>query len=99
MLNVYEKDYIAFWDGIVRDIEPVPLGSLPNTKQALGILAGPASPLRGVFKAIDKHTYLVAPKDPNAPASAAKERLVGVFNSAHRTWLGGRTDRRGRQPR
>ena len=72
LLDVYEKDYIAFWDGIVRDIETVPLGPLPSTKQALGILAGPASPLRGVFKAIDKHTYLVAPKDPNAPASGTR---------------------------
>ena len=82
LLNVYEKDYIAFWDGIVRDIEPVPLGSLQNTKQALAILAGPASPLRGVLKAIDKHTYLAAPKDPNAASPGAKERLVDVFNSA-----------------
>jgi type VI secretion system protein ImpL len=80
LLDVYEKDYIAFWDGIVRDIETVPLGSLQNTKQSLGILAGPASPLRGIFKAIDKHTYLAAPKDPNAKA-ADKGRLESIFNN------------------
>jgi type VI secretion system protein ImpL len=81
LLNVYEKDYIAFWDGIVHDIEPVPLGSLQNTKQALAILSGPASPLRGLLKAIDKHTYLVGPKDP-AAAPGVKERIVDVFKGA-----------------
>jgi type VI secretion system protein ImpL len=81
LLNVYEKDYIAFWDEIVHDIEPVPLGSLQNTKQALAILSGPASPLRGLLKAIDKHTYLVGPKDP-AAAPGVKERIVDVFKGA-----------------
>ena len=94
LLNVYEKDYIAFWDGIVRDIEPVPLGSLQNTKQALAILAGPASPLRGVLKAIDKHTYLVAPKDPNAASPGAKGRLGRCLQERHRTCRCGTDGRR-----
>jgi type VI secretion system protein ImpL len=64
VLDVYEKDYIAFWDRIIQEIEPVPLGSLTNTKEALAILSGPTSPLRGMLKAIDKHTFLVAPQEP-----------------------------------
>ena len=44
--SVCEKDYIAFWDGIVKDIQPVSMGTLQNTKDVLGILAGPTSPLR-----------------------------------------------------
>ena len=81
LLNVYEKDYITFWDGIVHDIEPVPLGGLQNTKQAVAILAGPASPLRGILKAIDKHTYLIAPKEA-AAAPSSVSRLRDVFNNA-----------------
>jgi type VI secretion system protein ImpL len=82
LLDVYEKDYIAFWDRIVTDIEPVPMGSLRNTKEALAVLAGQASPLRGLLKGIDKHTYLVAPQDPAAAPSGAKGRLLDIFNSA-----------------
>jgi type VI secretion system protein ImpL len=81
LLDVYEKDYIAFWDRIVADIEPLPLGSLRNTKEALTILAGPASPLRALLKAVDKHTYLVAAKEPAAPQSGLT-RLQDVFKSA-----------------
>jgi type VI secretion system protein ImpL len=31
VIDIYEKDYIAAWDRIVKDIEPAPLGSLTNT--------------------------------------------------------------------
>jgi type VI secretion system protein ImpL len=83
LLDVYEKDYIAFWDRIIADIAPVPMGALRNTKEALAILSGPASPLRGLLRAIDKHTYLVAPKDPAAaPQSGIQSRLADVFKSA-----------------
>jgi type VI secretion system protein ImpL len=83
LLNVYEKDYIAFWDGIVHDIETVPLGALANAKQSLAILSGPTSPLRGLLKAIDKHTFLQAPKDPNAAsAGGVRQRIEDVFKSA-----------------
>jgi type VI secretion system protein ImpL len=82
LLDVYEKDYIAFWDRIVTDIEPVPMGSMRNTKEALAIMAGPTSPLRGVLKGIDKHTYLVAQKDPAEAQSGTKSRLLDVFKSA-----------------
>ena len=83
LLDVYEKDYIAFWDRIIADIEAVPPGALRNTKEALAILSGPTSPLRGLLKAVDKHTFLVAPKDPAAAESSSlKGRLADVFNSA-----------------
>jgi type VI secretion system protein ImpL len=82
LLDVYEKDYIAFWDRIIADIGPVPMGALRNTKEALAILSGPASPLRGLLKAIDKHTFLIAPKDPAAAQSGIKGRLADVFNGA-----------------
>jgi type VI secretion system protein ImpL len=82
LLDVYEKDYIAFWDRIIADIEPVPTGGLRNTKEALAILSGPTSPLRGLLKAVDTHTFLVAPKDPAAESSSIKGRLADVFNSA-----------------
>lgn len=82
VLDVYERDYIVFWDRILQEIEPVPLGSLPNTKEALAILSGPTSPLRGMLKAIDKHTYLVAPQDPAKEQAGVKGRLSSIFGGA-----------------
>src|SRR5258705_440374 len=75
--DLYEKDYIAFWDGIVKDIQPVSMGTLQNTKDVLGILAGPTSPLRGVLKTIDEQTYLVKPPDP----ASAKPGILSPFGN------------------
>jgi type VI secretion system protein ImpL len=80
VLDVYERDYIAYWDRIVKEIEPVPMGSLRNTKEALAILAGPSSPLRGLLRAVDQHTFLVAPEDPAKPTTGIQQRLEGVFD-------------------
>ena len=74
--DLYEKDYTAFWDGVVKDIQPVSMGTLQNTKDVLGILAGPTSPLRGLLKTIDEQTYLVKPPDP-----AAKPGIVSTFDN------------------
>ena len=75
--DLYEKDYIAFWDGIVKDIEPVSMASLASTKDALGILSGPTSPLRGLLKTIDEQTFLVKPADP----ASAKPGIVSTFDN------------------
>jgi type VI secretion system protein ImpL len=83
VLSVYERDYIAFWDRIFQEIEPIPLGTLSNTKEALAILSGPTSPLRGMLKAIDKHTFLVGPKDAaKEPQTGVGDRLKGIFGAA-----------------
>ena len=79
VLDVYEKDYIAYWDRIVKDIEPVPMGSLRNTKEALAILAGASSPLRELLRTVDRHTFLVAPEDPAKPRTETQRKLAGVF--------------------
>jgi len=79
--DLYEKDYIAFWDGIVKDVEPVSMATLAKTKEALEILSGPTSPLRGLLKTIDEHTYLVKPPDPTAKPGIVST-LDNVFNKA-----------------
>ncbi len=66
-LDIYEKDYIATWDGIVNDIQSAPLSSLAQTKEALAILSGPTSPLRGLLMVVDANTYLVKPPEPVKP--------------------------------
>jgi type VI secretion system protein ImpL len=83
VIDVYEKDYIAFWDRIVQEIELVPFGPTSTAKETVAIVAGPTSPLRGMYKAIDKHTYLVAPQDAAKDAgSGVKDRLKNIFGTA-----------------
>jgi type VI secretion system protein ImpL len=81
-LDLYEKDYIATWDGLVKDVGPVPMSNLAATKEALAILAGPASPLRAFLKTVDAHTFLLGPQDPKPAqpsASGIGARLGGLF--------------------
>ncbi len=81
-LDLYEKDYIAIWDAVVKDVEPVSMAGLVNAKEALAILAGPTSPLRGLLKTVDEHTFLVKPPDPTQPRTGVRGRLDDVFNRA-----------------
>jgi type VI secretion system protein ImpL len=80
-LDVYEKDYIAAWERILRDVQPIPSGGLADTKEALAILSGSASPLRALLKTVYDHTYLVKPPEAAQPAErgGVGERLGGVF--------------------
>jgi type VI secretion system protein ImpL len=66
-LDIYEKEYIAAWDRIVNDIQAAPLSSLADAKEALAILSGPTSPLRGFLKTVRDHTFLVPPAQPPKP--------------------------------
>jgi len=75
-LDIYEKDYIAAWDRVLNDIQSAPLSSLAQTKDALAILSGPTSPLRGLLKTIDDNTYLVKPPEPAKPGI-----IGGIGNS------------------
>jgi type VI secretion system protein ImpL len=71
LMNLYETDYIAAWDGIVQGIQGARLNSLAETKEAVAILGGPTSPLRGLLQVVDENTYLVP------PAEAAKPGVFG----------------------
>jgi len=81
VLDIYEAEYIAAWDGILQDIEPVPFMQSADAMTALATLSAPTSPLRGLLKTIDDNTYLVKPPDPAAPpvpgAVAAAQQTLG----------------------
>ena len=90
-LDIYEKDYIAAWDRILQDVQSAPLSSLAETKEALAILSGPTSPLRGLLKAVDDNTYIVKPPDPAKPGiiGGIGSTLGGILERG-RTELGAR---------
>jgi type VI secretion system protein ImpL len=77
----YERDYIAVWDRLVKDIEPVPLSTLDDTKEALAVLAGPTSPLRAFLKTVDEQTYIVPPAEPTKAPTGLRGTIQGIFES------------------
>jgi type VI secretion system protein ImpL len=83
-LDIYEAEYVATWDAILQDIEPVPFMQSADAMTALATLAAPTSPLRGLLKTIDDNTFLVKPPDAAAPPmpgaiSAAQQSLGKLF--------------------
>jgi type VI secretion system protein ImpL len=78
MMEVYEKDYIQTWDRVLNELD---IARFPaaETAEALAILSGPSSPLRGFLKVVDDNTFLVKPDDPNKPPSAIRKRLDDIL--------------------
>ena len=87
IFDLYEKDYIAAWDGILNDIELVPFPNLAATSRGLATLAEPRSPLRGILKIVDDNTYLVPPAEPSkstSPVATVKGKLEGIFQDVQK---------------
>jgi type VI secretion system protein ImpL len=59
VIDLYEKDYIATWDGVLTDLGLRPLGNLENMKRTLQILSGTTSPLREILKVVAANTLLI----------------------------------------
>ena len=83
VVEIYEQDYIDTWEAILNDFDV----SFPpqQTANALAVLSGPTSPLRGFLATVDQHTFLVPPQDPEAPKSiigSAVERVRGAADAA-----------------
>ncbi len=79
VVDVYEKEYIEVWDAILADFDVS--FQAQQTADALAILSGPTSPLRGLLKTVADQTTLVKPAEPAAPTGAIgslKDRLSKV---------------------
>jgi type VI secretion system protein ImpL len=79
VLDLYADDYIQTWDGILNDVTVVPLKSLAQTSEALGLIGGPTSPLRGLLVTVEANTNLTKPQEgaPTAEGlAAAAEKAV-----------------------
>jgi type VI secretion system protein ImpL len=69
--DLYERDYNNAWDTLLSDLEIVPASTVQQYADALGILAGPTSPLRGVLRIVVENTSLVtSSSDATAPGTA-----------------------------
>jgi type VI secretion system protein ImpL len=79
VMDIYADDYIQTWDGVVNDVQVVPLRSLAQTADVLGVLGGPTSPLKGLLATVDANTNMAKPPEGGATVAsvaAAAEKAV-----------------------
>jgi type VI secretion system protein ImpL len=93
--EIYEREYIEAWDSLLRDLTVVPLSTVQQGTEALGIMVAPSSPLRGILKTISDNTLIVASADASAPKTgvgSAIDRLsqgaTGAFRDLQRKVTG-----------
>lgn len=81
VMDLYADDYIKTWDGILNDVTVVPLKNLAQASEALGLIGGPTSPLRGLLATVAANTNLTKPPEggPTA-ASIAANAAKAVIN-------------------
>ncbi len=85
VIDLYETDYIAAWDGLLRDIELVSLPSndVEKAKRVLATLGGVTSPLRRLLQAVDANTYLAAAEtaQPGGGVASVRGRIEKYLNA------------------
>jgi type VI secretion system protein ImpL len=92
--SLYERDYSNAWDALLNDLEIVPFSSVQQYADALSIIVGPTSPMRGVLKIVVDNTSLVAPPSGSAAGAAPSvgtritEGARDLFNKAQKTITG-----------
>ena len=93
VIDLYERDYIEAWDSLLRDLTVVPLTTVQQGAEALGILVSPSSPLRGILKTVTDNTSIVASADAQKTRVGSildtiNQGASGVFREAQRKVIG-----------
>jgi type VI secretion system protein ImpL len=70
VMQVYELDYMRFWDDIVADVRLTPTSGQQQLSESISILSGPTSPLKGFFVIVADNTDLLKPDDSLANKAA-----------------------------
>ena len=58
VLDLYYNDFISRYDGILGDIDIIPLESLSHAVEVTNVLSGPTSPIVNILEAISEETKL-----------------------------------------
>jgi type VI secretion system protein ImpL len=88
LTDVYERDYMAVWDGVLDDIQFVTFATAQQMANALAILSSPTSPLRGLLRGVVDNTTLIDLGEnppPQGSLAAAKNRIADSFGRAMRS--------------
>jgi type VI secretion system protein ImpL len=63
VMQVYEQDYIRFWDDTVADVRLKPSSGQQQLSEAISTLSGPTSPLKGFYAIVADNTDLLKPDE------------------------------------
>lgn len=90
----YEKDYIAWWDGLLADLKLRTPADLADASGIAARLAGSSSPLRLLLKTVRQNTQALIPapaedKGKDAAAAALKNQVAAHSSAALARALGG----------
>jgi type VI secretion system protein ImpL len=76
VIDLYEKDYINAWEKLLADIELISFPTIDKAAAALGVLAAPSSPLKGLLQTVDQNTHLVpGPGEVQGKVEQAKQAV------------------------
>ena len=90
VMNLYETDYIHVWDDIVKDVGIRPSGTPQAFADTLGVIASPASPLKGFLIAVSNNTNLLQPDTSlTGQAASAADSLANAKLGALQKIIGG----------
>ena len=80
VLDLYYNDYISRYDGILADIDIVPLESLSHAVEVTNVLSGPTSPIVNILTEVAKETRLTESRDlvDTSELTNAGEAIVGL---------------------
>ena len=85
VVTLYTADYAKQWDGLMADIDVLPLTNLQEGVQTLYILSSPQSPMRDLLAGIVKQLTLTqAPPAPGGVAGAAQAAAAAAAGGANR---------------
>jgi type VI secretion system protein ImpL len=71
VMQVYELDYIRFWDDVLADVRVKPTSGQQQLSESISILSGPTSPMKGFFAIVSDNTDLLKPDDSVANKAAS----------------------------
>ena len=69
VLNLYYNDYVARYDGLLADIDIIPMESLSHATEVTNVLSGPSSPIVNILDAVSTETKLTQPRESEVVAS------------------------------
>lgn len=76
VIDLYERDYVSVWEGVIQDLELASFATVRETANAFETLSGDASPLRGLMSVVVEHTSLVDTPG-SAPPPSGKIEAAG----------------------
>ncbi|MDG1282044.1 MAG: type VI secretion system membrane subunit TssM [Pseudorhodobacter sp.] len=86
VLDLYYNDYVARYEGVLSDVDIIPMESLRHAVEVTNILSGPTSPIVNLLNAIAQETQLTATKLP-AGAEGVSEGVSAVADLELRSAL------------